>query len=87
MIEVGAANFGWQNYRETHLMAELEMADNLEYKLEILRVNITDNHATVTFNYHFTAEAEGKEMEGKGMGTAVLRRTEQGWKLFHYQTS
>jgi len=54
---------------------------------EILRVELSDNHATVTVNYHYSIVAEGEEIEGKGMGTAVLTRTEEGWKLFHFQTS
>jgi len=87
VIEEAAANFGWDDYKENHLIPELQMVDKLDYELEILRVELSDNHATVTVNYHYSIVAEGEEIEGKGMGTAVLTRTEEGWKLFHFQTS
>lgn len=85
VIEGGHANFGWQNYHDTHLVPELNAIKALKLKFKALTVDISGARATSAFSYTLMLDFGEGETETKAMGTAVFKSTDLGWKIMHLQ--
>jgi len=87
MLEGRHSNWGWTDYRDHHLTAELGDLSKVRFRLSFYRVRIDGSLGYATFAYEILPK-EGPEMDfGRGVATAILDRTEDGWKLRHLHTS
>ena len=87
MLEGRHSNWSWQDYRDHHLAGELGDLGKVRFRLSFYRVAVDGALAYATFAYEVLPK-EGPEMDfGRGFATAVLERTEDGWKLRHLHTS
>ncbi len=87
VFESGYANYGWEDYRGHHLKPEVEEMKNVKYELSDIKPAIDGKTAWATFKYTISADYEGKRIDGNGLGTAVLQRQADGWKIVHWHTS
>jgi hypothetical protein len=87
VFESGYANYGWEDYRDHHLKPEVEEMKNVKYELSDIKPAVDGKTAWATFKYTISADYEGKRIEGNGLGTAVLQRRADGWKIVHWHTS
>jgi len=87
MLEGRHSNWGWHDYRDHHLAGELDDLNKVRMRLSFYRVRIDGSLGYATFAYEVLPK-EGPEMDfGSGFATAVLDRTDDGWKLRHLHTS
>ncbi len=87
MLEGRHSNWGWADYRDHHLAAELGDLSKVRFRLSFYRVRIDGSLGYATFGYEVLPK-EGPEMNfGRGIATAILDRTADGWKLRHLHTS
>jgi len=87
MLEGRHSNWGWADYRDHHLAGELGDLNKVRMRLSFYRVRVDGSLGYATFAYEVLPK-EGPEMDfGRGFATAVLDRTEDGWKLRHLHTS
>jgi ketosteroid isomerase-like protein len=87
MIEGKHVNRGWADYRDNHLKAELADLAKVRFRLSDYQVQVDGGLAAVNFTFNILPKA-GPEMDfGSGRATAVLVRTDSGWKLQELHTS
>jgi ketosteroid isomerase-like protein len=87
VFESGYANYGWDDYRDHHLKPEVEEMKNVKYELSDIKLAVDGKTAWATFKYTIAADYEGKRIDGNGLGTAILQRRADGWKIVHWHTS
>ena len=87
VFESGGANYGWADYRNHHLKPELEEMKNVKYQLSDIRTRVSGNTAWATFKYALAADLKERHVDVTGLGTAVLERRGDSWKIVHWHTS
>lgn len=88
VFESGHANYGWADYRDSHLAPELKEMKNVRYALSDVRAKVSGATAWATFKYSLSGDASARRVEVSGLGTAVLeRRGQEEWRIVHWHTS
>ena len=87
VFESGHANYGWTDYRNTHLAPELTEFKNTKYAFSDLKVKVEGKTAWATFKYSLAAEMGTRKIESGGLGTAVLEKREGKWRIVHWHSS
>ena len=87
VFESGHANYGWVDYRDHHLGPEMKEMKNTKYTLSDIKVKVSGNTAWATFKYAISADIGTRHVDGAGLGTAVLEKRGQDWKLVHWHSS
>lgn len=87
VFESGHANYGWTDYRNTHLAPELKEFKNTKYAFSDLKVKVDGKTAWATFKYTLAAEMGTRKVESGGLGTAVLEKREGIWRIVHWHSS
>lgn len=87
VFESGHANYGWADYRDNHLGPEMKAMKNTKYTLSDIRVKVSGNTAWATFKYSISADLGTRHVDGGGLGTAVLEKRGQDWKIVHWHSS
>ena len=87
VFESGHANYGWADYRDNHLGPEMKEMKNTKYTLSDIKVKVSGDTAWATFKYTISAEVGARHVDGAGLGTAVLEKRGQDWKIVHWHSS
>lgn len=87
VFESGHANYGWQDYRDHHLGPEMKEMKNTKYTLSDIKAKVSGNTAWATFKYAISADIGARHVDGAGLGTAVLEKRGQDWRIVHWHSS
>lgn len=87
VFESGHANYGWADYRDHHLGPEMKEMKNTKYTLSDIKVKVSGNTAWATFKYAISADIGTRHVDGAGLGTAVLEKRGNDWKIVHWHSS
>lgn len=87
VFESGHANYGWNDYRNTHLAPELKEFKNTKYAFSDLKVKVDGKTAWATFKYTLAAEMGTRKIESGGLGTAILEKRDGKWRIVHWHSS
>lgn len=87
MIEGEHVNQGWADYRDNHLKGELADLAQVRFRLSGYQIQLNGGLAAVSFSYSILPKTGPERNFGSGRGTAVLVRTDSGWKLQQLHTS
>jgi ketosteroid isomerase-like protein len=87
VFESGHANYGWNDYRNTHLAPELKEFKNTKYSFSDMKVKVDGKTAWAIFKYSLAAEMGTRKIESGGLGTAVLEKREGKWRIVHWHSS
>lgn len=87
VFESGYANYGWADYRDHHLKPEIDEMKNVTYRLSDIKTRVSGNTAWATFKYSLAADVKERHIEANGLGTAVLEKRGNDWKIVHWHTS
>ena len=87
VFESGHANYGWADYRDRHLGPEMKEMKNTKYTLSDIKVKVSGNTAWATFKYAISADIGTRHVDGGGLGTAVLEKRGDTWKIVHWHSS
>ena len=87
VFESGHANYGWTDYRNSHLAPELKEFKNTKYTFSDLKVKVDGKTAWATFKYMLAAEMGARKIESGGLGTAVLEKRDGRWQIVHWHSS
>ena len=87
VFESGHANYGWTDYRNTHLAPELKEFKNTKYSFSDLKVKVEGKTAWATFKYALAAEMGTRKVESGGLATAVLEKRDGKWRIVHWHSS
>jgi ketosteroid isomerase-like protein len=87
VFESGHANYGWTDYRNSHLAPELKEFKNTKYAFSDLKVKVDGKTAWATFKYTISGDSEGKHFDGGGLGTVILEKRDGKWRIVHWHSS
>lgn len=87
VFESGHANYGWADYRDRHLGPEMKEMKNTKYTLSDIKVKVSGTTAWATFKYAISADIGTRHVDGSGLGTAVLEKRGQDWRIVHWHSS
>lgn len=87
VFESGHANYGWNDYRNTHLAPELKEFKNTKYAFSDLKVKVDGKTAWATFKYTLSADLGTRRIDSGGLATAVLEKREGKWRIVHWHSS
>ena len=87
VFESGYANYGWADYRDHHLKPEIDEMKNVKYQLTDIKTRVSGNTAWATFKYALSADLKERHVDASGLGTAVLEKRANEWKIVHWHTS
>lgn len=87
VFESGHANYGWSDYRNSHLAPELKEFKNTKYSFSDLKVKIDGKTAWATFKYALSADIAERKIESGGLATAVLEKRDGRWQIVHWHSS
>ncbi len=87
VFESGHANYGWTDYRNSHLAPELKEFKNTKYAFSDLKVKVDGKTAWATFKYALAADIEKRKIESGGLGTAILEKRDGQWRIVHWHSS
>jgi ketosteroid isomerase-like protein len=91
VFESGHANYGWADYRDNHLVPEMGEMKNTKYAFSDIKIHLAGKTAWATFKYTIAADVmdNGKQrhVDGSGLGTAILERRADGWRIVHWHSS
>ncbi len=88
VFESGHANYGWSDYRNSHLAPELKEFKNTKYAFSDLKVKTSGNLAYATFKYTLSADIGTRHVDSAGLATAVLEKNKNGqWQIVHWHSS
>ena len=87
VFESGYANYGWADYRDHHLKPEIDEMKNVKYQLSDIKSRVSGNTAWATFKYSLAADLKERHVDAAGLGTAVLEKRGNDWKIVHWHTS
>ena len=87
VFESGHANYGWNDYRNTHLAPELKEFKNTKYAFSDLKVKVDGKTAWATFKYTLSADLGTRHVDSGGLATAVLEKRDGKWRIVHWHSS
>jgi|GEM_PF-379083 len=91
VFEQGHANYGWADYRDHHLVPEMNEIKNAKYQLSDIRVHLAGKTAWATFKYTIsgdvTENGKARHVDGGGLGTAILEERQGRWQIVHWHSS
>ena len=87
VFESGHANYGWTDYRNSHLAPELKEFKKTKYAFSDMKVKVDGKTAWATFKYTLAAEMGTRKVESGGLGTAVLEKRDGKWRIVHWHSS
>lgn len=87
VFEGGYANYGWKDYRDNHLAPEMKEMKNTKYEYSDIKAKVAGNMAYATMKYTISGDIGTKHVDGAGLATAVLEKTNGKWKIVHWHSS
>lgn len=91
IYESGHANYGWADYRDHHLVPEMGEMKNTKYEFSDIKIHLAGNIAWATLKYTISADVmengKTRHVDGGGLGTAILEKRNDGWRIVHWHSS
>ena len=87
VFESGHANYGWADYRDTHLAPEMKEMKNTKYEFTDIKAKVSGKMAYATMKYSISADIEKRHIDSAGLATAVLEKFGNDWKIVHWHSS
>jgi len=91
IFESGHANYGWADYRDHHLVPEMGEMKNTKYEFSDIKIRLAGNTAWATLKYTIAADVmdngKTRHVDGGGLGTAILEKRSDGWRIVHWHSS
>lgn len=91
VFEGGHVNSGWPDYRDHHLVPEMGEMKNTKYTLSDIKIHLAGKTAWATFKYTISADTmrngQPRHVDGGGLGTAILEKRNDGWRIVHWHSS
>lgn len=75
------------HYRSGHLAADIRFARATDRTATVVASNVTGDIAWILSETHTTGSMGEREIDSRGVETAVLRHTSDGWRITHLHWS
>jgi hypothetical protein len=86
-IESGYPNWTWEDFRDNHLLVEMDTFTDVSYIIKLINGELQDSLGFAVYTYTAAGKVQDKSVSISGLGTAVLELTDDGWRIHHLHTS
>jgi len=88
-IESGYPNWTWEDFRDNHLLVEMDTFTDVDYTSKLISGELQDTLGFAIYQYTASGKMKGKTetVSISGLGTAILEKTSNGWRIHHLHTS
>ncbi len=86
-IESGYPNWTWEDFRDNHLLLEMDAFTDVNYDIALIGGEFQGSLGFAVYKYTASGKAQGTPVSISGLGTAILEKTEAGWRIHHLHTS
>ncbi len=89
-IESGYPNWTWQDFRDNHLLVEMDTFTDVNYTIKLISGELQDPLGFAIYQYTASGKMQGQTdtVSISGLGTAILEKTSKGgWRIHHLHTS
>lgn len=86
-IESGHPNWTWEDFRDNHLAVELENFGDISFENRLITGEFQGDLGFAIYEYTASGKMGGKTISTSGLGTAILERGADGWRIHHLHTS
>jgi len=86
-IESGYPNWTWEDFRDNHLLAEMEAFTDVNYDIALILGEFQGSLGFAVYKYTASGKVQGNAVGISGLGTAILEKTDAGWRIHHLHTS
>ena len=86
-IESGYPNWTWEDFRDNHLLVEMDAFSDVNYTIKLITGELQGSLGFAIYQYTASGKMQEKMMSISGLGTAVLEKTNDGWRIHHLHTS
>ncbi|MDP6436200.1 MAG: nuclear transport factor 2 family protein [Gammaproteobacteria bacterium] len=86
-VESGYPNWTWEDFRDNHLLVEMDAFTDISYSLRLIGGELQGKLGFGVYRYTASGKMQGKAISISGLGTAILEKTAEGWRIHHLHTS
>ncbi|HJP03602.1 MAG: nuclear transport factor 2 family protein [Gammaproteobacteria bacterium] len=86
-VESGYPNWTWEDFRDNHLLLEMDAFTDISYSLQLISGELQDSLGFGVYRYTASGKMQGQAASISGLGTAILELTDAGWRIQHLHTS
>ena len=86
-IESGYPNWTWEDFRDNHLLVEMEMFTDVSYEIRLIAGEVQGTLGFAVYQYTAAGKVQEKAVSVSGLGTAIMEQTDDGWRIHHLHTS
>lgn len=88
-IESGYPNWSWEDFRDNHLLVEMDAFTDVDYRIELISGELQEPLGFAIYRYTASGKVQGNPdtVSISGLGTAILEQTAKGWQIHHLHTS
>jgi hypothetical protein len=86
-IESGYPNWTWADFRDNHLLVEMDTFTDVDYDIKLITGEFQGTLGFAVYQYTASGKVQDKAVSISGLGTAILEQTDAGWRIHHLHTS
>lgn len=86
-IESGYPNWTWADFRDNHLLLEMDTFTDVDYDIGLILGEFQGSLGFALYQYTASGMAAERKVSISGLGTAILEKTDAGWRIHHLHTS
>jgi hypothetical protein len=86
-IESGYPNWTWADFRDNHLLVEMDTFTDVDYDIKLITGEFQGTLGFAVYQYTASGKVQDKAVSISGLGTAILEQTDDGWRIHHLHTS
>lgn len=86
-IESGYPNWTWEDFRDNHLLVEMDTFTDVDYQIDLIAGELQETLGFAIYRYTASGKVQGNVVSITGLGTAIMEKTGDGWRIHHLHTS
>ncbi len=86
-IESGYPNWTWEDFRDNHLLVELDTFTDVNYDIRLIAGEQQGGLGFAVYEYTASGKVQGNPVSVSGLGTAILEKSAASWRIHHLHTS
>jgi hypothetical protein len=87
IIESGYPNWEWEDYRDNHLLVEMEDFSDIDYQIDLITGEFQGTLGFAIYSYTASGKFRGTPTSISGFATAILELSNGEWRIHHIHSS
>ncbi len=87
IIESGYPNWQWEDFRDNHLLVEMEDFSDINYQMDLIAGEFQGTLGFAIYSYTASGKFRGTPTSISGFATAILEQKDGEWRIHHIHSS